>query len=77
MVLQADVAASRMILVRDVELVRRAVGPNIRLRELVEVHVRHVLAIEHDVDQVLVARDLDVIPLADRRMAFRDGFTRS
>ncbi len=66
MVLQADVAFAGMVLVGDVELVRRAVGPLVLLRPLIQVHVRHLLAVEFHVDQILVAGDDDVVPLSHR-----------
>src|SRR5689334_18899766 len=60
-ILQADVAFAGMVLVGDVELVRRPVGPLVLFGPLVEVHVRDLLAVELDVDQILVAGDGDVV----------------
>src|SRR5437899_15607 len=49
-ILQADVAFARMVLVGDVELVLAAIGPSVRLRELVHVHVCDVLAVQRDIN---------------------------
>ena len=40
-VLQADVAALRMVFVGDVEFVLRPIRPLVRLRKLIEVRPRH------------------------------------
>jgi hypothetical protein len=64
-VLQADIARARMIFVGDVELVRCAVWPLVRLGPLVQVHVVDFFAIELHVYQILVAGDLQVIPLTN------------
>src|SRR5262249_5773184 len=65
-VLQADVALPRMVLVGDVELVLRAIGADVRLRPLVGVHPRHLLAVQLHGDYVLIAGDDDVVPLSHR-----------
>ena len=65
-VLQTDVAAMRVILVGDVELVRAAVRTFVRLSELAEVRNCHALAVEHDFNAAPVHCDLDAIPRADR-----------
>ena len=66
MVLQADVAVPRMRLVGDVEFVLCAVGPLIRLGELVEVDGIDLLAVEDHGDIAFVTLDFDVVPLAGR-----------
>src|SRR5262245_45416885 len=65
-VLQSDVALARVVLVGDVELVPAAVGPPVRLGEQVQVHARHLLAVQLDGDEVPVAGDDTVVPLPDR-----------
>ena len=64
MVLQADVAVPRMSFESFAEFVRRAVGPFVRLRESVEIDRIHLLTVEDHGDEILVARNVDVIPLA-------------
>src|SRR5262245_50169147 len=56
----------RVIFVRDVELVRAAVRPLVRLCELAEVCDRYTLAMESDLNAAPVHRDLDVVPVAHR-----------
>src|SRR4051794_32960194 len=48
MILQADIALARMILVSHIELVRTSIGPLIRLAPFVQIDLRDWLAIEHD-----------------------------
>src|SRR6185436_5504932 len=65
MVLKTDVAALRVIPVRDIELVRAAVRALVRLRELAQVGGCDRLAVEHDLNTAPVHRDLDMIPFAN------------
>ena len=78
MVLQTDVAVARVGLVGDVEFVRRAVGPLVRLGPLVEVHPRDDRAVQLDAMQARSQRDR---PCGSTRptgfMAFCEGLTRS
>ncbi len=64
MVLQADVAVPRMSFESFAELVCRAVGPLVRLRQSVEIDRIHFLTVEDHGDEILIASDVDVIPLA-------------
>lgn len=66
MILQADVTLHRMIFVGDVELVHGSVRTEIWLRPFGRVHPGYLFAIQFDLDDVLVARDDDVVPFAGR-----------
>src|SRR6266550_4101839 len=64
-ILQANVAFARVILVSNVELMRCAVGPPVRLGEFREVDRIHLFTVQHDLDARVAAGDLDVIPFPD------------
>ena len=52
MILQADITHPGMILVGKAKLMFCPVGASVWFRELIQVDVIYVLAIEHDVDQL-------------------------
>ena len=43
----------------------RAVGATVGLGPLVEVHLAHLVAVQHDFDLIVVTGDFDVVPVAD------------
>ena len=64
MVLEANVARARMILVGDIELVIRSVRPFVDGRPLVEVGASHFGAVDFNRNQVFIAGNQHVVPLA-------------
>ena len=64
MVLQAQVARSRVILPGNVEFVRGAVGTFVGFGEIVEVHRRDRLAVQLDADRIVVTGDNHVVPFS-------------
>src|SRR5262249_53517249 len=65
-VLESDIALARMIPIGDIKLMGRTVRAFVRFGEQVQIGARNRFAIEHDVDAVADASDLDVIPCSGR-----------
>ena len=77
MVLQADVASTRVVLVCNVELVFEPSGRRLGIVHSLKVHPGHEITVELDGDLRSIAGDDHVIPLTSGFMAFFEGFTRS
>src|SRR5436309_16076372 len=60
MVLQADITGVGVVLVGDVELVRRAIGTLVRFRKLRQVDMVDFLAIQDHVNQAAGTSDFDM-----------------
>lgn len=66
MVLEADVARSRVVFVNNIELMIRSVWAFVNCRPFVEVSACNFRAVDFYGDQVLIATDEHIVPLARR-----------